>query len=118
MIDTKELAKTVQLNCHISDAKYAGYYSLCVFLLKMREYYRWEQKIPLSEPLTKSDVGEWLSQREIDWQDYENFVGEKEVRNTLKCPFKSYSLRSIAEPYLALTHRTLTSSQCQTIYVL
>ena len=72
MIDANELAKTVQLNCHISDAKYAGYYSMCIFLLKMREYYRWEQKIPLSQTLEKSNVGQWLSQREQDWQNYEN----------------------------------------------
>ena len=72
MIDVEELASSVQHNCHISDAKYAGHYSLCIFLLKMREYYRWEQKIPLSHTLTKSDVGEWLSQRECKWQDYED----------------------------------------------
>ena len=72
MIDINSIAKTVQSNCHISDAKYAGYYSMCIFLLKMREYYRWEQQIPLSHALTKSDVGEWLSKRESDWNQYEN----------------------------------------------
>jgi len=70
-VDINNLALAVQRNCHISDAKYAGYYSMCVFLLKMREYYRWEQQIPLSHPLTKSDVGEWLSRRECDWRQYE-----------------------------------------------
>lgn len=72
MIDIENLAQSVQTNCHISDAKYAGNYSLCVFLLKMREYYRWERKIPLSQPLTKSNVGEWLSQRECEWAEYED----------------------------------------------
>jgi len=72
MINIENLAKSVQANCHISDAKYAGNYSLCVFLLKMREYYRWEKNIPLSQPLTKSDVGNWLSQRESEWTDYED----------------------------------------------
>jgi hypothetical protein len=37
----------------------------------MREFYRWENKIPLSENLTKSDVGEWLSRRESEWEEYE-----------------------------------------------
>jgi len=72
MIDTEQLAQSVQENCHISDAKYAGNYSLCVFLLKMREYYRWEHNIPLSQPLTKAEVGNWISQRELQWSDYEN----------------------------------------------
>lgn len=68
----KELTDNVQLNCHISDAKFAGYYSMCIFLLKMREYYRWEKNIPLSHTLTRSDVGDWLSQRELEWQHYEH----------------------------------------------
>lgn len=72
MIDIENLAKNVQINCHISDAKYAGNYSLCVFLLKMREYYRWERQIPLSQALAKSEVGEWLSQRELDWDNFED----------------------------------------------
>ena len=72
MIDIQNLAKTVQTNCHISDAKYAGNYSLCVFLLKMREFYRWEKQIPLSQALTKADVGEWLSQRESQWDEFED----------------------------------------------
>ena len=72
MFNIQNFAQSVQTNCHISDAKYAGNYSLCVFLLKMREYYRWEKNIPLSQPLNKSEVGDWLSQREADWNDYEN----------------------------------------------
>ena len=72
MINIDNLAKTVQTNCHISDAKYAGNYSLCVFLLKMREFYRWEKQIPLSQALTKADVGEWLSKRESQWDEFED----------------------------------------------
>lgn len=39
------LIKTVQKNCDIADARHAGDYTLCVYLLKMREMYRWEQGI-------------------------------------------------------------------------
>ena len=41
-----QLAETVQRNCDISDARHAGEYGLCTFLLKMREYYRWENELP------------------------------------------------------------------------
>ena len=43
-MDIKQLSDTVQLNCHISDARHAGNYTLCIYLLKMREFYRWEKK--------------------------------------------------------------------------
>ena len=99
MIEIKDIAKSVQLNCHISDAKYAGYYSLCVFLLKMREYYRWEQKIPLSHALTKSEVGNWLSQRESEWLDYEDQDLESlQINNRLFDPFDSPSINQKLNP--------------------
>ena len=72
MINLGELAQTVQTNCHISDARHAGSYSMCVFLLKMREYFRWEHQIPLSHKLEKAAVSEWLLQKELHWEDMED----------------------------------------------
>ena len=40
------LKQTISRNCHISDAQYAGNYTLCIYLLKIREFYRWEKQIP------------------------------------------------------------------------
>ncbi len=67
----KSLVQTVQHNCHIADARHAGDYTLCVYLLKMREMYRWEQGIDFKTLLTTDDVGEWLTQRESVWDDVE-----------------------------------------------
>ena len=69
MLDLKALTHSIQHNCHISDAQYAGNYTMCIFLLKMREYYRWEKGIPLSHPLPRQDVGNWLTAREEYWED-------------------------------------------------
>lgn len=63
------LRHAVQCNCHISDARHAGDYSLCIYLLKMREYYRWERGIGLTEALPRDAVGSWLSEREALWDD-------------------------------------------------
>lgn len=71
MLNFGELVNTVQRNCHISDARYAGDYTLCVFLLKMRELYRWENEIPFTGALPKDEVGEWLKQREQMWDSME-----------------------------------------------
>ncbi|MFV1998063.1 MAG: Sfum_1244 family protein [Acidiferrobacterales bacterium] len=66
------LTATVQRNCHVSDALYAGNYTMCVFLLKMREYYRWEQGIALTGELDRESVGDWLVERERTWDRIEN----------------------------------------------
>ncbi len=71
MQNIQQLASAVQTNCHISDARHAGDYGLCTFLLKMREYYRWENEIPLTRSLPKDDLGDWLAEREKLWAGLE-----------------------------------------------
>jgi hypothetical protein len=68
MVDVEGLEEVVQRNCHLSDARHAREYTLCVYLLKMREYYRWEQGLPLTEPLKAADLGEWVVARERLWE--------------------------------------------------
>ncbi len=67
-----ELASTVRRNCDISDARYAGDYGMCTFLLKMREYYRWEYELPLTRPLPRGEIGDWLDAREAAWGELES----------------------------------------------
>ncbi|MHB8534045.1 MAG: Sfum_1244 family protein [Sulfuricaulis sp.] len=71
MLNLGELVNTVQKNCHISDARHAGDFTMCIFLLKMREFYRWEHDIPLANNLPKSEVGNWMQEREHMWSDLE-----------------------------------------------
>jgi Family of unknown function (DUF6866) C-terminal domain/Family of unknown function (DUF6866) N-terminal domain len=67
----RPLCAAVQRNCHISDARYAGDYSLCIYLLKMREYYRWERRLGLTVKLSQQAVGDWVAQREDMWRQLE-----------------------------------------------
>jgi len=64
--------EAIRTNCNISDARHAGDYTLCVYLLKMREYYRWENNIPFSMPLPQQDLSDWLTQREAHWETLED----------------------------------------------
>lgn len=67
----KSLAEVVQHNCNISDARHGADYSLCVYLMKMREYYRWEKHLPYGVALERDLVGDWLAAREQLWEDLE-----------------------------------------------
>jgi len=66
-----QLADVVQRNCDISDARHAGEYGLCTFLLKMREYYRWENELPFQHDLPRDELGDWLQSREQRWREIE-----------------------------------------------
>ncbi len=70
--DTHPLCETVQKNCDISDAHHAANYTLCVYLLKMREYYRWENGYSYNDVLPKEDVGNWVQERETLWEEIED----------------------------------------------
>ncbi len=72
MLNIGQVVSAVQKNCHISDAQHAGDLTLCIYLLKMREFYRWENDIPLTRQLAKDDVGDWLQEREQMWQRLES----------------------------------------------
>ena len=66
--DLPALRTAVQMNCHISDAKYARDDTLCIYLLKMREYFRWEKGYSFRTSLSKSAITEWLAERERLWE--------------------------------------------------
>ncbi len=70
--DLQSLLSAVQRNCHISDARHAGDYTLCVYLLKMREYYRWEKGFALCDSVSQDEVGDWLRARERLWESIED----------------------------------------------
>ncbi|HFD87952.1 MAG TPA: hypothetical protein ENJ35_09795 [Gammaproteobacteria bacterium] len=72
----EQLLSTVRHNCHIADARHAADYTLCTYLMKMRELYRWEHGYPLDQELDSNTVGEWVRQREAYWES----LSEQEFR--------------------------------------
>ncbi|MBA4176894.1 MAG: hypothetical protein C0505_10100 [Leptothrix sp. (in: Bacteria)] len=61
------LADAVQTNCDIADAQHAGDMTLCIYLLQMREFYRWERGLPFGAALARDAVGAWIAAREDRW---------------------------------------------------
>lgn len=63
------LIETVQKNCDISDASHATDYTMCIYLLKMREYFRWQQGYALTDSLPMDKLGHWVTEREAYWDE-------------------------------------------------
>jgi len=57
------LAQAVQRNCDRIDAVHAQDLSLCIYLLQMREFYRWERQLELHQVPERGDVGRWIAAR-------------------------------------------------------
>ena len=71
-ISISELKESVQYNCSISDATHAGQYTLCIYLLKMREFYRWEQGLGFNDRIDNEKIGQWLTLQEEQWEQLES----------------------------------------------
>lgn len=74
MSDLDSIRTIVQRNCDISDARHARDYTMCIYLLKMREYFRWEKGYALTDKLPSGDLGTWVEERESLWRQ----MGERE----------------------------------------
>ena len=91
----KKLALAVQHNCNISDARFAGNYTMCIYLLKMREYFRWEMEQDFGSALTREDVGQWLTEREQLWSDIEHQdYARLDIEGEMHDPFHSHHINS------------------------
>jgi hypothetical protein len=100
VLNLTDLIATTQTNCDISDAQYAGDYGLCTYLLKMREYYRWERNIPYFADLPKDELSAWLTEREQHWKRIETApLAGVPVQSGAADPFDSDSVNRDLVPH-------------------
>ena len=71
MQDVQALSAVVQKNCDISDARHARDFTMCVYLLRMREYYRWAKGYRVTDKLSREALGDWVMKREQLWDRLE-----------------------------------------------
>ncbi len=65
------VCEAVQRNCHIADARHAGDDTVCIYLMKMREFFRWEHGFGFSARLPNEPLSNWLLEREALWSELE-----------------------------------------------
>jgi hypothetical protein len=72
-----DLAAFVQKNCDVSDARHAGDATMCIYLLRMREHYKWVSGAPPGASIDHKTLGAWIASREdylasLQEADYES----------------------------------------------
>ena len=68
MIDIDDIARQVRENCHISDARHAGTYSICTLALRLRDLYKWEHRLLPWQEAEAAEILEWIDAREQRWE--------------------------------------------------
>ena len=99
-VDLADLRRSVQRNCDIADARHAGDYTMCVYLMKMREYFRWENGYGFGDRLAPEEIGEWLREREALWERLEEAAYEPiRIDGKDHEPFDAASINASLTPH-------------------
>lgn len=70
MVTLENLREQVSKNCLIAEANYAGTFSLCGLVLRLRDLYKWEKGLhPWVEP-DSALLLQWIEQRESSWDPW------------------------------------------------
>lgn len=94
------LTKSVQFNCDLSDSEFAADYSICIYLIRMREYYRWVHNISPNEPLEQSALMSWVSEAEARWEAIQGrSYAEVEFEGRCYPPFEIARINKVLEPH-------------------
>lgn len=94
-----ELVETVQKNCHIADANHARNMTMCTYLLEMREFFRWENELPLSQQPPRAEIGPWMIERESLWESLEeDDFAALPVNGQAIDPFESRMVNAVLLP--------------------
>lgn len=98
-LDLSNIKQIVQTNCHIADSQAASDYTLCIYLLKMREFYRWESGYDYGDAIPRKEVGDWLRNREELWESLaQSNFSSIPIDGVDYDPFDSKSINSILKP--------------------
>ena len=95
----QELRRQIMENCHRSDARYAGFFSLCGLLLRLRDYFKWEMALPPWTEAEAEDVLAWIEARENKWDGLDEDARPLAFGD-LECdPFDADALNRLLEPF-------------------
>lgn len=67
-MDIERLKRQILYNCDVTDAQHSGIYSVCGLVMRLRDLYKWEKRLPPWQEDASADVLEWIGDKEIHWE--------------------------------------------------
>jgi Family of unknown function (DUF6866) N-terminal domain/Family of unknown function (DUF6866) C-terminal domain len=100
MFQIDDIADQVLANCNIADSRHAGLYSICGLALRLRDLYKWENRLDPWIENDPSEVLKWIGDKEEAWEE----LAEKEFKDIRLVgrrfdPFDVKGINEILEPY-------------------
>jgi hypothetical protein len=100
MLDRERLVKQVRYNCDVSDAQYAGIFSICGLALRLRDLYKWENGLAAWQEGEPAAVLDWIGSREQHWESLaEAEFRALEMQGGRFDPFETEAVNAVLEPH-------------------
>ena len=98
--ELKSLIRQVLRNCDISDATHAGLYSICGLALRLRDLYKWENRLPPWEERDSSEILDWIDAKETRWETFaENEYAPLTLDGQTFDLFDTDGINAVLEPH-------------------
>ncbi len=93
------LTEQVRYNCNLSDARFAGHYSICGLALRLRDLFKWERRLAPWEEREASEVLDWIDRKEQLWERIQNeeYVSV-DIDGTAYDPFDTSGINACLTP--------------------
>lgn len=100
MLEPSTIARQVSHNCDISDATHAGLYSICGLALRLRDLYKWENRLDPWEEKDSAEVLEWIGEKEQAWEQLtERDYGPIAILGKTYEPFDTPAINAVLETH-------------------
>lgn len=67
-LDIDQLKRQILYNCDVTDAQHSGVYSVCGLVMRLRDLYKWERRLPPWQEDASASVLEWIGDKETRWE--------------------------------------------------
>lgn len=94
----QSLSRQIMNNCHRSDAAFAGSFSLCSLLLRLRDYYKWELGFPPWVEMNPGEVLGWIDERERYWERLDTSIQPLTIEGRVFDPYDADKINQLIEP--------------------
>ncbi len=92
----ERLIPQIQHNCDLSDARYAGLYSVCGLALRLRDLYKWEKGLAPWVEKEPSEILDWIGCKEEAWEEIRDEpYQDLEIDNHQFDPFDTQALNQL-----------------------
>jgi len=99
MFQIGDITDQVLDNCNIADARHAGLYSICGLALRLRDLYKWENRLDPWIENDPSEVLKWIGDKEEIWEKLiEKDFGDITLSGHRFDPYDVKGINAILEP--------------------